>query len=389
VTVKFRLHLPFLLPLLAGMLFAFLAGLNLPRAQAGLSREMASLQELAQILQQKPLKALSEASLWQAATRGMLASLGDPYSYYLNVQEYTEIKQLKTGEVAGIGIEVGVQNGKLKVISALDHSPAWKAGLQAGDLIRKIEAKSTAQLSFAESLQLLQGEVQTWVQLEIERPPSHTPFSLRIQREILDLNPVRYQMLPNQIGYIRLNSFFSDQVPESMQTALTALDEADMRALILDLRNNPGGTLSNAIEVCSLFLPQGNVVRVVDRENQETLHTVTGLPLLDSGKELVLLVNQGTASAAEIVAGSLQEQGRAVLLGQRTFGKGLVQSLQSLSDDSGLSLTTSKYLTAFGQAVHGKGIEPDLEVELQTGVQQGSEQDTQLQSALAFVQEAL
>jgi carboxyl-terminal processing protease len=196
-------------------------------------------------------------------------------------------------------------------------------------------------------------------------------------------------MLPNQIGYIRLNSFFSDQVPESMQTALTALDEADMRALILDLRNNPGGTLSNAIEVCSLFLPQGNVVRVVDRENQETLHTVTGLPLLDSGKELVLLVNQGTASAAEIVAGSLQEQGRAVLLGQRTFGKGLVQSLQSLSDDSGLSLTTSKYLTAFGQAVHGKGIEPDLEVELQTGVQQGSEQDTQLQSALAFVQEAL
>lgn len=371
------------------MLLAFLAGLNLPRAEAGLSREMASLQELALLLQSKPLKSLSEASLWQAATRGMLASLGDPYSYYLNVQEYTEIKQLKTGEVAGIGIEVGVQNGELKVISALDHSPAWKAGLQAGDLIRKIEAKSTAQLSFAESLQLLQGEVQTWVRLEIERPPSEARLNLRIQREILDLNPVRYQMFPNQIGYIRLNSFFSDQVPESMQTALTALEESNMRALILDLRNNPGGTLSNAIEVCSLFLPQGNVVRVVDRQNQETLHTVTGLPLLDSGKELVLLVNQGTASAAEIVAGSLQEQGRAVLLGQKTFGKGLVQSLQSLSDDSGLSLTTSKYLTAFGQAVHGKGIEPDLEVELPAGVQQGSEQDTQLQSALAFVQEAL
>jgi len=385
VTVKLRLHLP----LISGMFLAFLAGLQLPQAEAGLSREMASLHELAQILQSKPLKSISEAALWQGATRGLLASLGDPYSYYLNRQEYTEIKQLKTGEVAGIGIEVGVQNNELKVISALDNSPAWKAGLQAGDLIRKIDAKSTAQLSFAESLQLLQGEAQTWVQLEIERPPQMAPINLRIMREILDLNPVHFQMLPDQIGYIRLNSFFSDQVPEAMQTALNTLEENGMRALILDLRNNPGGTLSNAIEVCSLFLPQGNVVRVVNRQNQETLHTVTGLPLLDSSKELVLLVNQGTASAAEIVAGSLQEQGRAVLLGQTTFGKGLVQSLQSLSDDSGLSLTTSKYLTAFGQAVHGKGIEPDLAVELPAGIQQGSTQDTQLQSALAFVQEAL
>lgn len=350
---------------------------------------MASLQELALLLQKKPLKSVSEASLWQGATRGMLASLGDPYSYYLNVQEYTEIKQLKTGEVAGIGIEVGVQNGELKVISALDHSPAWKAGLQAGDLIRKIENRRTAQLSFAESLQLLQGEVQTWVQLEIERPPTKTLIQARIQRAILNLNPVRYEMLPEQIGYIRLNSFFSDQVPEAMQTALTALEEEGMQALILDLRNNPGGTLSNAIEVCSLFLPQGNVVRVVNRQNQETLHTVTGLALLDPSKELVLLVNQGTASAAEIVAGSLKEQGRAVLIGQTTFGKGLVQSLQSLSDDSGLSLTTSKYLTAFGQAVHGKGIEPDLAIALPAGIQQGSPQDTQLQSALEFVQQGL
>lgn len=368
------------------MLLAFLAGLYLPQAQAGLSQEMASLQELAWLLMQKPLKPVTESALWQGATRGLLGSLEDPYSYYLTEPEYREIKQIKAGEVAGIGIEVGVQNGELKIISALDHSPAWKAGLQAGDIIRSIEGKSTSSLSFAESLQLLQGDVKTWVTLDIERSSLPGIRQWRIQRENLDLNPVRSEMLPNQIGYLRLNSFFSDQVPEAMQTALTTLDEAGMQALILDLRNNPGGTLSNAIEVCSLFLAQGHVVRVVDRQNQETLHSVTGLPLLDSSKELVILVNQGTASAAEIVAGSLQEQGRAVLVGQTTFGKGLVQSLQSLSDDSGLSLTTSKYLTAFGQTVHGKGIEPDLVVELPANVQQGSPQDSQLQSAVAFIQ---
>jgi carboxyl-terminal processing protease len=368
------------------LFFSFFAGLTLPFAQASLTQNLASLQELSVFIQKSALIPKSESVLWQGASQGLLSSLGDPYSYYLSPDEYAEIKQIKTGDISGLGIEVTIQNDVLTVISAVDNSPAWRAGLQAGDIIRQIGTKKTAQMAFAEALQSLQGELNSWVELTIERPSSSGLQKFRIRREKLDLNPVHYRVLAQNIGYIRLSTFFSDQVPEAMQEALSALEQSEVKGLILDLRNNPGGTISNAIEVCSIFLPQGNVVRVVDRQNKETVHTVTGLALVDPGLEVVVLVNKGTASASEIVAGSLQEYGRAILVGQSTFGKGLVQSLLPLSSGAGVSLTTHKYLTAYGYNIHGKGIQPDLDVAIASGVILGSEQDQQLEAALGLFQ---
>ncbi|PIQ26409.1 peptidase S41 [bacterium (Candidatus Blackallbacteria) CG17_big_fil_post_rev_8_21_14_2_50_48_46] len=359
-------------------LFSFLAGLSLPYAEAGISKNLALLNEISELIQHNALKPLDSHQLWEGAAKGLLASLNDPYSSYLNAQEYAELKQIKTGEVAGIGIEIGIRDGRLTIVSALDQSPAWKAGLGAGDRIRSINQKSTSHLNFAEAVQLMQGEVGTWVEIGIEHPHNKRMDTYKIQREVLNLNPVSFRMLSENIGYLRLNTFFSDQVPLAMQAALTQLETEGMQSLIFDLRNNPGGTLSNAIEVGSMFISQGAIVRVVDRQNQETLHMATGLPIFNPSYDVIVLINNGTASAAEIVAGSMQEHGRALLVGKQSFGKGLVQNLLSLSEGSGLSLTTSKYLTSHGNDIHGKGIHPDFEVDLPEGVQIGSEKDTQL-----------
>lgn len=361
-----------------GCIFSFLAGLSLPPAQAGLSQPLALLQEISSLIQRQALQAPSSRMLWERAARGLLQRLEDPYSYYLTPQEFTELKQVKSGELAGVGIEVGIRAGNLTVISALEQSPAGRAGIQAGDRIVRINQRSTALLNYTEALQLLQGEAGSRLELDILRAPAETALHYSLQREILKLEPVSYRLLPEKTGYLRLFSFLADQVPEAMQEALTALEAAGMQALILDLRNNPGGTLANAVEVGSLFLPQGPIVRVRNRQSQESIYSATGLPVYDPSMELIVLVNGGTASAAEIVAGSLQEHGRALLVGTPTFGKGLVQSLLPLSGGAGLSLTTSKYLTSHGNDIHGRGISPDVLQPLAAGVPLGSEQDMQL-----------
>lgn len=380
MTVKAQLLKNFFL--ICACFLSFVAGLCLPAAHAGLSQSLALLQEISLLLQAQAFQSPAEQSLWEGAVRGLLQGLGDPYSYYLTPQEFSEFKQIKSGELAGVGMEVGIREGRLTVISVLEQSPAGRAGILAGDQIIRINQRNTQQLKYTEALQLLQGEEGSWLELEILRPGSQGFRRYRLQREKLKLEPVVYRMLPENIGYIRLFSFLPDQVPEAVQTALDTLQTEGMEALILDLRNNPGGTLANAVEVGSLFLSQGPIVRVQNRHAQETVYAATGLPRYDPDMALIVLVNGGTASAAEIVAGSLQEQGRALLVGTPTFGKGLVQSLLPLANRGGLSLTTSRYLTSQGRDIHGLGIQPDVLQTLPVGIALGSEQDTQLAEAL-------
>jgi carboxyl-terminal processing protease len=259
-------------------------------------------------------------------------------------------------------MEIGMRAGQLTLMSVLPNTPAARAGLKSGDQILAIGTRRTAGLTFTAALKLLQGPEDSWLELSVLPLSSPRSRTLRLRRERLKLEPVTARMLTNQVAYVRIQSLFPDQVPEALQQALTGLEQAGMTALILDLRDNPGGTLHNAIETGSVFLAQGPIVRVRDRQDQETLHEATGLPLVDSGVELVVLVNGGTASAAEIVAASLQEHGRARLVGRTTFGKGRVQRVLSLSNGAGLSLTTSTYLTAHGHDLQGRGIVPDFEV---------------------------
>ena len=301
------------------------------------------------------------------ALAGMLQDL-DPYSQFLDADAYEDMKDDTSGHFGGIGIVISMKTGLLTVVSPMEGTPGFRAGILSGDIIIEVNGEETRDMGLSESVNLMRGEPNTDVSLKILRPSTQEIEELTITREIIEVTSVKdAEMIQDGIGYIRITQF-NEPTADSLKKELKALIEEDMRGLILDLRGNPGGLLSSAAEVAELFLPRGELIVFTRGRNGQTDMN----PFKSSGfthytaKDfpIVVLVNGGSASAAEIVAGALQDHKRAMLVGEKTFGKGSVQSLLPLEDGSAIKLTTAKYYTPSERIIHNNGIEPDYTVEM-------------------------
>ena len=299
--------------------------------------------------------------LMEHAINGMLTGL-DPHSAYMNAKEFHEIQVETTGEFGGLGIEVIPENGFFKVISPIDDTPASKAGIKAGDIITGLDGKTVLGLSPEDALELMRGPPNTKVTLTIKREGVDHPLEIPMQREVIRIQVVKQRMETDNIGYVRLTEF-TEQADAAMKQAVRSLRQqagGRLKALILDLRNNPGGLLDQAVAVSGDFVAQGEIVATRARHAGDSQWlSAKGIDILD-GAPLVVLINGGSASASEIVAGALQDRHRAVLVGTRSFGKGSVQTVIPLPDNGAVRLTTARYYTPSGRSIQGRGVAPDV-----------------------------
>jgi carboxyl-terminal processing protease len=300
--------------------------------------------------------------LVQGAIRGMLRTL-DAHSSYMPRDVYREMQVETEGQFGGLGIEITIRDDILTVVSPIEGTPAFRAGIQAGDKIVTVEGESTKDMSLIEAVKLLRGPIDTSVTIGVFREGFKEPKNFSLTRAVIQIKSVRSKMLPESIGYIKLRSFHKN-TSEELDEALLDFDERHISALVLDLRNNPGGLLEQAIAVTDEFIEGGQlIVYTKGRLANQNMKGYSKTQGSHPNVPLVILVNGGSASASEIVAGALQDLKRATIIGTKTFGKGSVQTIIPLSDGSGLRLTTAKYYTPKGRMIHEKGIIPDVIVE--------------------------
>ncbi len=317
---------------------------------------------------------IAPKDLIYGSLKGMLATL-DPHSQFLDPDEYKDLKTETEGKFGGLGIEISIRDGLLTIITPIEGTPAWKAGIKAGDRIVKIEDELTKDITLSEAVKKLRGKPKTDITITVLRENEFKILEFTITREIIHIEDVKHvQILKDNIGYIRLTEFREDSA-KAFREALDDLKEQDANSLILDLRNNPGGLLNVAIKITEEFLPEGEVIVSTKgrRQSQNTETKSTNRRHLIDWP-MVVLINEGSASGSEILAGALKDNKRAIILGTQSFGKGSVQSVIPLPDGSGLRLTTSKYFTPSEVSIHGIGIEPDIIVEF-TPKEEDSEED--------------
>ena len=298
------------------------------------------------------------------AISGMLTGL-DPHSAYLDEEAFTELRVGTSGEFGGLGIEVGMENNFIKIISPIDDTPAQKAGLKAGDLIIRLNDESVKGMSINDAVKIMRGKPGDPIDLLIVRDGKEKPFKVTIVRAIIKVKSVKQRMLEEGYGYVRIASFQSNTT-NGVQEALTKLKEENkkpLKGLVLDLRNNPGGVLSGAVGVSDLFLKKGNIVYTEGRVADALMSYDATPDDLIEGAPLVVLINQGSASASEIVSGALQDHKRALIVGEKSFGKGSVQTVLPLDEKTAVKLTTARYFTPSGRSIQAKGIEPDIKIE--------------------------
>ncbi|RLF58794.1 MAG: peptidase S41 [Thermoplasmata archaeon] len=295
------------------------------------------------------------------AIRGMVRSL-DAHSSFMTEEEYSELMMETRGSFTGVGIEITIKDDVLTVVSPIEGTPAYKAGIKAGDKIIKIEDKSTKDMTMMEAVKNIRGPKGTKVKLTILREGEHKPMEFLITRDVIPLKSVRHYLLTPDIGYVRISNFRSNTLKD-LNKSLDQLEKnRKLEGLILDLRNNPGGLLNQAVEVSDLFLDSGVIVSTKGRNGSEIVEAKPNNSEKPHHYPIIVLVNGGSASAAEIVAGALQDNKRALILGTRTFGKGSVQTILPLSYGSGLRLTTARYYTPSGKSIQLSGIKPDIEL---------------------------
>ncbi len=343
-------------------------------------------------LRQKALeKQISTSGDAYSAIETMLLPLGDPYTRLLRPADYTAMKASNLGsEINGVGLQLGARNedGKIVVIAPLEGSPAADAGIVSGTVLIKVGGESPQMLGLEATAARLRGESGSQVFVEIESPESERK-EIVLERRSVDLRPVRTRRLRNEshtIGYLRITQF-SEGVPDQVKEALKDLSQKDIEGLVLDLRNNSGGLVSSGLAVADAFLSNQPIVETRKRDGISDA-IPAGLSTLYDGP-MITLVNGGTASASEILAGALQDNGRSELIGSRTFGKGLIQSLSTLSDGSGLAVTVASYLTPNGRDIQNEGIEPDRELEMPEPINPGGSEDRWLQDAELIIGAAL
>ena len=305
---------------------------------------------------------IDDKALLENAIRGMLSGL-DPHSTYLVPDDYQELQAGTSGEFGGLGIEVGMEDGFVKVIAPIDDTPAQRAGVEAGDLVIRLDDTPVKGMSLAEAVKVMRGEPGTDIVLTIVREGVDRPIRITITRDVIHVTSVRSRPLEPGYGYIRISQF-QLRTGESLREAVGTLREGtgddDLKGVVLDLRNNPGGVLNAAVSVSDAFLDKGIIVYTDGRMDDAKLSfSAKGSDILD-GIPLVVLVNAGSASASEIVAGALQDHRRAVIMGEKTFGKGSVQTILPLGNGSALKLTTARYYTPSGTSIQARGIVPDI-----------------------------
>ncbi|PPE74808.1 peptidase S41 [Solimonas fluminis] len=326
-------------------------------------RDLQTFVEILNRVKSDYVEPVDDKTLLENAVRGMLAGL-DPHSAYLDEKEFQDINISTSGKFGGLGIEVQMQNGFVRVVSPIDDTPAAKAGIQPGDLIIKIDETSVKGLTLAEAVDKMRGEPGTKVQLTIAREGANAPVVVDLVRAEIKVASVKSKMLEPGMGYLRISSFTTEtgSALEREMEKLKKDNGGDLKGLVLDLRNNPGGVLDAAVKVSDAFLESGSVVSIKGRELASARDFTARPGDLLKGAPIVVMINGGSASASEIVAGALQDQKRAVVVGSKSFGKGSVQTIMPLQSDAAIKLTTARYYTPNGRSIQGEGIEPDIAI---------------------------
>ena len=304
------------------------------------------------------------ADLIEAAINGMLNSL-DPHSKYLNPKNLKEMRVQTRGEFGGLGIEVTMEKGFVKVIAPIDDTPAYRAGVKAGDFITHLDGEPILGMSLSEAVDLMRGLINTKIILTIQRPGSDAAFDLTIVRDKIKIGSVKTRLEGTDIAYVRITSF-SESTSDDLKKSLSLIQQSQgelLLGLVLDLRNNPGGLLDQAISVADSFLDKGEIVSTRGRRSDSIQRFNAREGDLSNGLPIVVLINGGSASASEIVAGAIQDHKRGVILGTRSFGKGSVQTIIPLKEEGAIRLTTARYFTPSGKSIQAKGIDPDIIVE--------------------------
>jgi len=315
-----------------------------------------------QRVQEQYVEEVTDKKLIESAISGMLQSL-DPHSSYLSADSYKDMQVKTKGKFGGLGIEITMEDGVVKVVSPIDDTPAAKAGMKSGDLIIGVDGESIRGLTINESVSKLRGPVGSKVIITVVRD-KQDPYEIEIKRDIINIKSVKHNIIKN-IGYVRLTTF-SDTTTSGLEKAISEIKKNignKFQGLILDLRNNPGGLLNQSISVADAFLNQGEIVSTQGRNDDDTSRVFAKKGDLINGQPLVVLINSGSASASEIVAGALKDHSRAIIIGTRSFGKGSVQSIIPLAGNGAMRLTTARYFTPSGISIQAKGIEPDIIVE--------------------------
>jgi carboxyl-terminal processing protease len=329
------------------------------------SRQLELLGKVLDIVRSDYVDKPDDGKLLTAAINGVLGAL-DPHSSYMDEKSYRDLRAATSGQFGGLGMQVNMEDGLLKVLSPIDDTPAAKAGILAGDVITQVDGTPIKGLTLSQAIDKMRGAPGTEVRLEIKRVDQAAPLNLTLTRQIIRVATVRQQAEGDDVGYVRLTQFSSraaDEIKQAIQALAAKIPPDQFKGYILDLRNNPGGLLDQAVRVAGAFLTSGEIVTIRGRDPGQ-IHRYNAAPgdLID-GKPLIVLINGGSASASEIVAGALQDQKRATIIGSRTFGKASVQTIIPLGQGNGaLRLTTARYYTPSGRSIQAQGIAPDIEV---------------------------
>ena len=341
--------------------------------------------EVLEKINQEYVDEINQSESMDSAINGLLQSL-DPYSAYMSPEIFNEMRTETSGEFGGLGIEVSMESGVVKVISPIDDTPASKAGIKAGDYIVKIEDTQVQGKTLSEAVDLMRGPVGSSIELTVRRRGEKKALTFNIVREIIEIQSVKSDLLEKNIGYIRLTSF-NENSSEQIQKKIKELENnKKVNAYILDLRNNPGGLLSQAIKISDFFLDNGEIVSTKSRKKSENRKWFAKKGDITNGKTLIVLINYGSASASEIVAGALKDHKRAIIIGENSFGKGSVQSIIPLKNDGAIRLTVAKYYLPSGKSISEVGVSPDIEVsEESDDFRIKTEKDNQLNYAIKLL----
>jgi len=316
-------------------------------------RELDLLAKVLELVKDTYVEEVNEQQLLEAAIRGMLNDL-DPHSGYMDAEIFKENQIQTKGEYGGVGIEVVGENGVLKVVSPMDDTPAFRADIQPGDYITQIDGFPVVEMDYMDSVNKLRGEVATEVEITIVRPSEERTFNVILVREVISISAVRWRIERENIGYIRLTTFNNEKLTQDLRKAIREIKEEagpKLKGYILDIRNNPGGLLDQAIDVTDVFLERGEVVSIRGRQASENARWDATSGDDTNGMPIIVLINAGSASASEIVAGALQDHRRATIIGVESFGKGLVQTVYPLTDDRAVRITTARYYTPSGRSM--------------------------------------
>lgn len=357
---------------IAGLCFAF--GIH-----AGEVEDIVRFLGVKRFIEARYVTDVDETKLMDGAISGMVQSLGDPHSIYMNADTFEQLKEHTEGEFGGIGVTMGFKDNKVTIISVLDDTPGQKVGLQAGDEITAVDGTPVTEMQPEEVAMHIRGEVGTEVTLSISRDGQTQDY--KITRATIKLDTAKGVMLGDGMGYIRIASF-SETTGKEFKAAYESLEQQGMKGLIIDLRENPGGLVTSCVDIANMVVPKGPIVSVVERDGSKEVHESN---LEESKYPIVVLIDGNSASASEILAGALQDTGAATLVGTKSYGKGSVQVVVPMLHNDGLKLTIAKYYTPNGRCIDGTGIEPDVEVEMP----ENATTDVQLDKAKEVLQQKL